>query len=232
MADRILVVDDEADILEALTYALTQEGYEVETASSAQGARESVRASPPDLILLDLRLPDGDGVDLCEELRSRRELKDIPILMVSARAEESDIISGLDRGADDYVTKPFSPRQLLARIRAALRRERSAEPDPVGRLPRGPLVLDLATHRVETEDDSFALTSTQFRLLLQLSSRPGKVFTRKQLIDAVLDHDSDLGLRNIDSHIRAIRQKLRKNRRLIETVRGVGYRFHEGEPVP
>jgi two-component system phosphate regulon response regulator PhoB len=226
--ERILVVEDEGDLREVLAYNLSREGYRVSVAASGARALEAVRKEKPDLVLLDLMLPDLDGVEVCRRIRQDPGAGATPIVMVTAKSEESDMILGLGVGADDYVTKPFSVKALLARVKAVLRRGGASEPDPSPRAVRlEGLEVDPARHEVRVDGDSVHFTATEFRLLHFLASRPGRVFERETLLRRVLGDDALRVERNIDVHIRSIRKKLRGHRNKIETIRGVGYRFRD-----
>lgn len=222
----VLVVEDDADIREVQEYNLQREGYDVLTAGDGDEALETVRERRPDLVLLDLMLPGMDGVEVCREMRASESTESIPVIMVTAKDTESDVVLGLGVGADDYLTKPFSPRELLARVKAVLRRTRRTPDGDEGRFRRGPLVIDTDRHRVLVEDDPIELTATEFRLLHQLAAQPGRVFSREQLIRNAME-EAVVSERNVDVHVRSIRKKLGDHRDLIETVRGVGYRFKE-----
>ena len=224
----ILVIEDEDDLREVIAYNLQREGFEVlETGRGTEGLHKA-RVRAPDLVLLDLMLPDIDGLEVCRRLRADRLTARLPVIMVTAKGEESDVVLGLGLGADDYVSKPFSPRELTARVKAVLRR--GPVHDDVGpdeRIVAGPLRIDVARHEALLDDTSLPLTATEFRLLQFLAAHPGRVFTREQLLRRVLGENVVLVDRNIDVHVRAIRLKLGAHRTLIETVRGVGYRFRD-----
>lgn len=222
----VLVVEDDADIREVEEYNLQREGYDVLTAEDGDEALEVARDRKPDLVVLDLMLPGTDGVEVCRTLRADGVTEAIPVIMVTAKDTESDVVLGLGVGADDYLTKPFSPRELLARVKAVLRRARRTEDEPEGRLRRGPVVIDPERHEVLVEEEPAELTATEFRLLHQMASRPGRVYTREQLIQRAME-DVVVNERNVDVHVRSIREKLGEHGDLIETVRGVGYRFRD-----
>lgn len=227
--ERILVVEDEQDISELISYNLTKEGYRVKTVPTGEAAIQEVKAALPDLILLDLMLPGLDGLEVCRELRSRNsETSRIPIMMVTAKGEEADVVTGLELGADDYVTKPFSPRVLLARVKAVLRRrETKGEEDSNSPLEIHDLVMHPGRHEVLLAGRPVELTVTEFRILYYLARRPGWVFTRQQIVRAVHGSDYPVTDRSIDVQIVGLRRKLGDFGNLIETVRGVGYRFKE-----
>ncbi|MHC5021252.1 MAG: response regulator [Planctomycetota bacterium] len=222
----IVVIEDEPDILEVLAYNLAREGFEVREAEDGEAGLALVRKHRPALVLLDLMLPGRDGLDVCRELKAAPVTADIPIIMVTAKGEESDVVLGLGLGADDYVTKPFSPKELIARVRAVLRRgpERAAG-DATERIVRDGVVLEPARHTVTIDGADVRFTATEFRLLHFLAIHPGRVFTRDHLLSRVIGEHAVVIDRNIDVHIRAVRKKLGAHRALIETVRGVGYRF-------
>ena len=224
--EKILVVDDEEDILELVRYNLEREGYRIIGASSGEEAMEKVSHESPDLIVLDLMLPGIDGLEVARRLRKDENSHTIPIVMLTAKGEESDIVTGLELGADDYVTKPFSPRVLVARIKAVLRREK--EPEEVDRLiQRDKMTIDTAKRKVDVDGRDIDLTYTEFQILLYLSRRPGWVFTRTQIVDAVRGDDYPVTDRSVDVQIVGLRKKLGRYGYYIETVRGVGYRFKE-----
>ncbi|HEV56338.1 MAG TPA: response regulator [Phycisphaerales bacterium] len=226
----ILVVEDEEDVLELLRYNLDKNGFAVETATSGEEAMDKARRMHPDLILLDIMLPGLDGLDVCKVLKRHADTERIPIVMVTAKGDEADIVAGLEVGADDYITKPFSPRVLVARVKAVLRRPaRSAPPaDAEARVVRAHGVeIDPNRHRVTIKGKPVDLTSTEFRLLHFLASRPGWVFTRYQIVDAVHGQDYPVTDRSVDVQIVGLRKKLGTAGKLIETVRGVGYRFKD-----
>jgi two-component system alkaline phosphatase synthesis response regulator PhoP len=226
--ERILVIEDEADLREVLTYNLTREGFKVSAAADGGAGLELARETKPDLILLDLMLPDVDGLEVCRRVRQDPTLGTTPIIMVTAKTEETDVVLGLGIGADDYVSKPLSVKELIARVNAVLRRQTHVVDDDTRRaLRRGPLKIDPARHVVELDGDDVRLTATEFNLLHFLAARPGRVYERDTLLRRVLGDDAIRVDRNIDVHIRSIRKKLGAHRELIETVRGVGYKFSE-----
>ncbi len=223
--DRILAIEDEEDILEVIEYNLDREGFEVITSTNGEDGFQKIRDEHPDLILLDLMLPDRDGLEICRDIRDDDELKQIPVIMVTAKDTESEVVLGLGVGADDYVTKPFNPQELLARVKAVLRRRRLEPDNSDEAIERGPLTIIPGRHKVLLEGDELDFTATEFSLLQHLADNPGRVYNRDQLLDRVLG--TVVTPRNIDVHIRAIRKKLGEHSDLIETVRGVGYRFRE-----
>jgi two-component system phosphate regulon response regulator PhoB len=223
--DRVLVVEDEEDVLELVRYNLVRNGYTVDTATSGEEGLRKVRNSNPDLILLDLMLPAVDGLEVCRIVKNDPKTQNIRVVMLTAKGEEADIVAGLEMGADDYVTKPFSPRVLLARVKAVLRRRPAGEKNDVLRV--GELEIDPGRHRVMVGEDVVELTATEFGLLHFLASRPGWVFTRYQIVDAIHGSDYPVTDRSIDVQIVGLRKKLGSAGDYIETVRGVGYRFRE-----
>ncbi len=226
MAERILVIDDEPDLLDLVRLALAQGGFEVETCTRGREGLERARRAPPDLVVLDLMLPDVPGTEICRQIRRDPGLADVPVLMLTARSEEVDRIVGFELGADDYVTKPFSPRELLLRVRAILRRRRGR----VGadaRLERGAIRLDPERHRCEVAGCPVALTPREFELLTALMERPGRVLSRARLLEKVWGTGVRVTDRTVDTHVKRLREKLGPEGARIETVRGVGYRFAE-----
>lgn len=228
--ERILVIEDEADLREVMAYNLRREGYKVATAPDGVEGIRGAKENKPDLILLDLMLPDLDGLEVCRRVRQDADLYKTPIIMVTAKGEETDLIVGLGVGADDYVRKPFSVKELIARVGAVLRRgSHTGDEDALRRLRRGPIEIDPGRHEVTVDGESTRLTATEFRLLHFLAKRPGHVYERETLLRRVLGDDAFHVERNIDVHVRSIRKKLGERRDMIETVRGVGYKFRDGE---
>ena len=225
----ILVVEDEPDIGDLIRYHLERENYRVVATSSGEEAIQIARAESPDLVLLDLMLPGMDGLEVCRALRSDLRIPRVPIVMLTARSEEADIVSGLELGADDYVTKPFRPRELLARLRAVLRRgaEAREKEDREALLSHKGLTVDPERHQVDLRGKRIALTLTEFNILAHLLRNPGRVFTRQQILDRVQGHDTCVLDRTIDVHVAALRKKLGGFGSNIETVRGVGYRLKD-----
>jgi len=225
----ILVVEDEVDILDLLRHVLEKDGHQVRTAESGEAALQELRVAPPHLLLLDLMLPGMDGLELCRRVRLASETRNLPVIMLTAKGEENDVVAGLNLGADDYITKPFSPRVLLARLHAVIRR-RQDEALP-GRekdaLRRGPLLLHLGRREALLEGKALTLTWSEFQILALLAGRPGWVFTRYQIVDAVRGEDYAVTERAVDVHMVGLRRKLGKHGLLLETVRGVGYRFQD-----
>lgn len=224
----MLVVEDEEDILEVIHYNLEQEGYEVVCCMDGLQGLEQARKLKPDLVLLDIMLPGMDGVEVCRNLKEGEGTRFIPIIMVTAKSEEIDIVLGLGVGADDYIAKPFKVRELVARVKAMLRRTNlQQENTPSKRITAGDLVIDANRHEVICCGETVDFTATEFRLLHYLASHPGRVYSRSQLLDPVVGDDVVVSNRNIDVHVRALRKKLCSCSGLIETIRGVGYRFKE-----
>jgi two-component system phosphate regulon response regulator PhoB len=224
MTDAVLVVDDEPDLLELIRFHLCEAGFEVETACDGRQGLEAVRRRRPSLLVLDWMLPDLSGTEVCRQLRSDPKLRDLPILMLTAKSEEVDRVVGFELGVDDYVTKPFSPRELALRVQAILRRT-SAIPALTEVLERGSIALDRERHRCSVHGLEVTLTAKEFRLLETLMSRPGRVLSRQRLLDGVWGSDIAVTERTIDTHLKRLREKLGAAGNLIETVRGVGYRF-------
>jgi DNA-binding response OmpR family regulator len=222
----ILVIDDEQDLIELVRYNLVKEGFEVSAALDGESGLAAAFREKPDLVVVDLMLPGIDGLEVCRALRADERTAQIPVIMLTAKTSESDRVVGLELGADDYVTKPFSPRELAARIKAVLRRVAQRRPT-IDFIRHGDLAIDLARHEVVCRDKSVSLTATEFRLLQFLASRPGRVFSRGEIIDAALGKDVAVLDRTIDVHIMALRRKLRHCGEWIETVRGFGYKFME-----
>jgi two-component system, OmpR family, phosphate regulon response regulator PhoB len=226
--ERILVIEDEPDIREVVEFNLRREGFRVSGAETAEEGLEKIQSEFPDAVLLDLMLPGMSGLDLCRQLKANPDLRAIPVIMVTAKDDVDDVVAGLEAGADDYVSKPFSPRVLIARVKAVVRRGTwEAEEARGERIVAGELVIDATAHQVSVASKSVEFTATEFRLLLYLATNPGRVFTRNHLLSRVMGESATLVDRNIDVHIGAIRRKLSKSRDLLETVRGVGYRFRD-----
>lgn len=222
----VLIVEDEADILQLLKYNVESAGFEVSTAEDGYEALSLARRQLPDLVLLDLMIPGLDGFEVCRELKRNAETKHIPIIMLTAKGEEIDRIVGLELGADDYVVKPFSPRELTLRIRAVLRRS-GGEENPETIWQEDGLRVDLEAHKVTVDDEEIVLTATEFKLLVELIRSRGKVQTRDQLLDRVWGYQFEGYARTVDTHVRRLRQKLGRYSNWVETVRGVGYRFRD-----
>jgi two-component system phosphate regulon response regulator PhoB len=223
MKPLVLIVEDEAALVEILRYNLNKAGFRLAVAGDGEAAKVALAEEPPDLVVLDWMLPRLSGLDVSRHIRHRPKTRDIPVIMLTARGEEADRIRGLDSGADDYMVKPFSPAELVARVRALLRRARPASSSE--RFAYDDLVLDLATHKVTRSGQTVKLGPTEFRLLRVLIERPGRVFSREQLLDAVWGHDIHVEPRTVDVHVRRLRQALNADGRpdLIRTVRATGY---------
>jgi phosphate regulon transcriptional regulator PhoB len=227
----VLVVEDEPDIRHLIAHHLAREGYRCREVASGAEALRAVRASTPDLIVLDLMLPEVDGIEVCRRLRGEPRTAAIPIIMLTAKSDEVDRVVGLELGADDYVTKPFSPKELVARVRAVLRR---ARPDTQGRVYReGPVVLDPSRHAVTVRGAEVSLTPKEFDLLQVLLEAAGRVLTREHLLTHVWGyaHADQIESRTVDVHVRRLRAKLGDEGRRIATVKSVGYRFEREEPA-
>ena len=226
---RVLIIEDDKDIVELVRYNLAQEGFQVSSAADGSAGLAQVKKSPPDLLLLDLMLPKLAGLDVCKAIRRETELNRLPILMLTARGEESDRVIGLELGADDYVTKPFSPRELVARIKALLRRtETPGGAESAKVLEAGELVIDPESYRVTRNGKALPLSTLEFRLLYFLASRPGKVFTRDQLLDGVWGAERFVTPRSVDACMRRLREKVEADPESpvhLKTLRGAGYSF-------
>ena len=226
--EHVLVVDDERNILELITYNLNKEGYRTTKVLSGESALTEIRKNLPDLIVLDLMLPGMDGIEICRRLKEDEKTKHIPILMVTAKSEDSDIILGLEMGADDYITKPFSPKVLLARIRAVLRRNaKQISQQPGKNLTVHEIEINMSRHLVTYKGEAVDLSVTEFTILEFLARNPGWVFSRNQIIGAVKGDDYPVTERSVDVQILGLRKKLKDGGKYIETVRGIGYRMKE-----
>ena len=225
--EKILVVDDEEDIIELLRFNLSREGYQVSSAASGEEALTLVRSEIPNLVLLDLMLPGIDGLEVTRRLKNNSNSMNIPIVMLTAKGEEPDIVTGLELGADDYVTKPFSPRILVARVRAVLRRKAMELPEETSSFQVHDLVIHPGRREVLLDGKPVELTFTEFAVLNHLARRPGWVFTRYQIVDAIRGTDYPVTDRSVDVQIVGLRKKLGPAGKYVETVRGVGYRFKE-----
>ncbi len=225
--ERILIVDDEEDILELIAYNLTRDGYATETAKTGESAIGMARDGKPDLVLLDLMLPGIDGLDVCRILKGDPSTAGIPVIMITAKGEDADIVTGLELGADDYVTKPFSPRILLARIRAVLRRSSRGKDQEESFIRTENIIINLTSREVTVDGEPVDLTASEFNILAYITKRPGWVFTRNQIISAVRGEDYPVTERSIDVQIVGLRKKLGEAGKHIHTVRGIGYRFKD-----
>jgi DNA-binding response OmpR family regulator len=227
---RVLLIEDEADIRELIRYNLEQEGFKVREAATGEEGLVKARKKPPNMILLDLMLPGIQGLEVCRRLRKMSETRKTPLIMVTAKGEESDIVAGLEMGADDYLAKPFSTRELVARVRSVLRRGEAGDGEAADNLATvGPLEIDTSRHEVSVRGEAVKLTLAEFNLLGALSSNPGRVFTRAQLIRNITGGDTHIVERNIDVHVRSLRKKLGAVGHMIKTVRGVGYKVEDDD---
>ncbi|MDX2119722.1 MAG: response regulator [Gemmatimonadota bacterium] len=229
MSHRILVVDDEPDITALVAYHLAKAGYRVSTAANGPDALKAAREERPDIVILDVMLPGVSGYDVLAELRRREETRDVGVILLTARREEPDRIRGLSLGADDYLTKPFSPAELALRVNALLRRLAAPAVSGGSTLAAGPIAIDRSAHRVAVDGKDVELTATEFKLLLTLVERRGRVQTRPQLLETVWEAQPDIQTRTVDMHVQRLRTKLGEAGDLIETVRGFGYRFRGAE---
>jgi two-component system phosphate regulon response regulator PhoB len=225
MSHKILIIEDEPDIRKTLEYNISREGYKVVCASSLSKGKEHINSSDFSLILLDLMLPDGSGLDLCREIKSDKDKSSTPIIILTAKDDEVDKVVGFELGADDYVTKPFSVRELILRIKAVLKR--GAEKKETLEVQRqfGELIMDIDSHEVFVNSEQIILTALEFRLLRQLVDRRGRVQSRDQLLSDVWGYSSEVSTRTVDTHIKRLREKLGTMGKYVQTIRGVGYKF-------
>lgn len=228
--ERILVVDDEQDIVALVAYHLVRAGYRVSTASSGPDALRQAQQEHPALVVLDLMLPGMSGFEILEQMRADESLRDVAVLMLTARREEPDRIRGLSLGADDYMSKPFSPQELVLRVGAILRRVAQGQQPAGDTLRAGPILIDRAAHRVSVDARELDLTPTEYRLLLTLAERRGRVQARRHLLETVWEAAPDIQTRTVDMHVQRLRTKLGSAGDLIETVRGFGYRLKVAQP--
>ena len=225
MSQKILIIEDEPDIRKTLEYNISREGYEVICASSLSEGREKLESASFSLLLLDLMLPDGSGLDLCRELKQDKSLSSMPVIILTAKDDEVDKVVGFELGADDYVTKPVSVRELILRVKAGLKRgERKSDNMEVQR-QFGELKIDVDSHEVFVNDEQVSLTALEFKLLRQLVDRRGRVQSRDQLLSDVWGYSSDVTTRTVDTHIKRLREKLGGMGKYVQTIRGVGYKF-------
>jgi len=224
----VLLIDDEPDLIELVRYNLDKEGFDVVSALDGESGLAAAISRKPDAVLVDLMLPGIDGLEVCSRLRRDHRTARVPVIMLTAKASEADRVVGLEIGADDYITKPFSPRELAARLKAVLRRVTSLQ-DPSERLRRGNLEINFGSHRVTCRGEEVTLTATEYRLLHFLAAKPGRVYSRGELIDGALGRDVEVLERTVDVHLASLRRKLAACGRCIETVRGFGYKFREDE---
>jgi len=225
--ETILAVDDESDILELVRYNLAKNGYVVNLAASGEEALRSVKSKVPDLVVLDLMLPGIDGLEVCKIFKNDASMVKVPIIILTAKGEEADIVTGLELGADDYITKPFSPRILVSRVRAVLRRNQKKTTDENESIKLDGLEIDSRRFKVFADGKHIDLTHTEFSILYFIAKKPGWVFTRYQIIDAIKGEDYPVTDRSVDVQVAGLRKKLGSYGDFIETVRGVGYRFRE-----
>ncbi|MEK6591437.1 MAG: response regulator transcription factor [Nitrospinota bacterium] len=226
MRSKILIVDDEADILTLLEYNLKKAGFKVISAKDGPEALELTKKERPDLIILDIMLPSMEGTEICKVIKKDEVTSHIPVIMLTAKGEEVDRIVGLELGAEDYITKPFSPRELILRVRAILKRLHS-KPEKVNSITAGPIIIDIGKSLVKLNGETLKLTAREFKLLAELAKTRGNVLSRNEILDRVWGTDVYVTDRTVDTHIRRIREKLGKAVKYIETVRGFGYRFQE-----
>jgi two-component system phosphate regulon response regulator PhoB len=229
---RILVVDDEPDITALVAYHLAKAGFRVSTAANGPDALKAAREERPDIVILDLMLPGVSGYDVLAELRKREETREVGVILLTARREETDRIRGLSLGADDYLTKPFSPQELSLRVGALLRRLGSPAVTAGSTLTAGPIAIDRSAHRATIHGQELSLTATEYKLLLTLVERRGRVQSRPQLLEIVWEAQPDIQTRTVDMHVQRLRSKLGEAGKLVETVRGFGYRFKGNERGP
>jgi two-component system, OmpR family, phosphate regulon response regulator PhoB len=227
MKERILVVEDDKHISKLVVYNLEKAGFDCSQAYTGEEALKYLAKQPADLIILDIMLPEMDGFAVCRLIKQDNRLKHIPIIMLTAKGEEVDRVVGLELGADDYVVKPFSPRELILRIKAILKRNKPVETQAKDIIERAGLLIDIPKYRVSLNNKEITLTAMEFKLLVILIQRQGRVQTRERLLSDVWDINADVYTRTVDTHIKRLREKLGKAGRLIETVRGMGYRFKE-----
>lgn len=229
--EKILIVEDDPDISEMISYNLSREGYLVILSDNGEQAVSRAMEHKPGLVILDIMLPGMDGMEVCRTLKQAAVTEDIPIIMLSAKSQETDKVVGLELGADDYMTKPFSPRELIARIRAVLRRTKVKMPVQAAQAQQtvlqGEIEIDGLRHKVFVSGKEAPLTTTEFRLLHYLAQKPGEAISRERILNNVFGYNSDVYDRTIDTHIKTLRKKLGPAREYIETVRGIGYRFRE-----
>ncbi len=227
MKERILVVEDDKHISRLVAYNLEKAGFDCSQAYTGEEALKYLAKQPADLIILDIMLPEMDGFAVCRLIKQDHRLKHIPIIMLTAKGEEVDRVVGLELGADDYVVKPFSPRELILRIKTILKRSKPAETQTKDLIECAGLLIDIPRYRVTLNNKEITLTAMEFKLLVILIQRQGRVQTRERLLSDVWDINADVYTRTVDTHIKRLREKLGKAGRLIETVRGLGYRFKE-----
>jgi two-component system phosphate regulon response regulator PhoB len=225
MSQKILIIEDEPDIRKTLEYNISREGYKVVSVSSLSEGKEQINSSDFSLILLDLMLPDGSGLDLCREIKSDKDKSSTPIIILTAKDDEVDKVVGFELGADDYVTKPFSVRELILRIKAILKRGESKKETLEVQRQFGELTMDIDSHEVFVNSEQIILTALEFRLLRQLVDRRGRVQSREQLLSDVWGYSAEVTTRTVDTHIKRLREKLGTMGKYVQTIRGVGYKF-------
>ncbi len=225
--ETILIIEDDADIVELMQYNLAKEGFQVRIARDGEAGLHEVRRHRPDLVLLDLMMPGLDGLEVCRRIRRDADLASTPIVMVTAKSEESDVVSGLELGADDYLAKPFSPRELLARVRAVLRRGQGNMGSKKTRMKFEGVVMDRDRHEVSVDGALVEFTRAEFRLLWALGESPGRVFARDEIVEYITGGEAFISDRNVDVHVSAVRKKLDPYSDLVKTVRGVGYKIKD-----
>jgi two-component system phosphate regulon response regulator PhoB len=225
MSQRILIIEDEPDIRKTLEYNISREGYKVVSASSLSEGKEQINSSDFSLILLDLMLPDGSGLNLCREIKSDKDKSPTPIIILTAKDDEVDKVVGFELGADDYVTKPFSVRELILRIKAILKRGESKKETLEVQRQFGELTMDIDSHEAFVNNEQIILTALEFRLLRQLVDRRGRVQSRDQLLSDVWGYSAEVNTRTVDTHIKRLREKLGTMGKYVQTIRGVGYKF-------
>jgi two-component system, OmpR family, alkaline phosphatase synthesis response regulator PhoP len=223
----ILIIEDEKDIAEILEYNLRKEGYQTITAANGEEGLEKIRKNSPDIIILDLMLPGIDGFDVCRQLKTDKKTNTIPILMLTAKSEDTDIVTGLELGADDYVTKPFSPKVIIARIRAIIRRLKTKTTDRPEHFSIFDIEIDIPRHQVRCSGNIVELSASEFSILVLFAENPGQVFSRNQIINEVKGGDYPVTERSVDVQILGLRKRLGSSGSFIETVRGIGYRMKE-----
>ena len=225
MTKKILIIEDEPDIRKTLVYNIAREGYDVTTASSLSEGKQHIDLASFSLVILDLMLPDGSGLDLCRDIKSDANKSNIPIIILTAKDDEVDKVVGFELGADDYVTKPFSVRELILRIKAVLKRGKTQPESLEIKRQFGELVIDIESHETFVNNEPIVLTALEFKLLLQLIDRRGRVQSRDQLLSDVWGYSTDVTTRTVDTHIKRLREKLGPMGKYVQTIRGVGYKF-------
>ena len=225
MSQKILIIEDEPDIRKTLEYNISREGYHVVSASSLLEAKSQIESDSFSLILLDLMLPDGSGLDLCREIKSDKEKSSVPIIILTAKDDEVDKVVGFELGADDYVTKPFSVRELILRMKAVLKRGEKKSDNVEVQRQFGQLSIDTESHEVFVDNNEIILTALEFKLLCQLVNRRGRVQSRDQLLSDVWGYSAEVTTRTVDTHIKRLREKLGSMGKYVQTIRGVGYKF-------